>query len=95
MATQTVIGSTIVIEGEVKCGEDVEIEGKIKGRIQTTADLIVQTNGTIEAEVETRRLRAGLERRDALGRAVGRRKHTRHFEIRANVAERQYGAVVE
>jgi cytoskeletal protein CcmA (bactofilin family) len=53
---QTIIGSSIIITGELKSGEDVAILGKVEGRIETTADLFVQDGGTIEAEVSTRNI---------------------------------------
>jgi cytoskeletal protein CcmA (bactofilin family) len=53
MAAQTVIGSTIVIDGEVRSSEDISIQGTVKGRIETKADLFVEASGTIEAEVNT------------------------------------------
>ena len=50
---ETVIGATIVIDGEMKSSEDVSIQGTIKGKIQTTADLYVEAGGQVQAEVET------------------------------------------
>ncbi|MGQ0506947.1 MAG: bactofilin family protein [Myxococcaceae bacterium] len=54
MASETVIGRTIVIDGEVKSSEDISVQGTVKGRISTTADLYVESSGTVEAEVQTR-----------------------------------------
>jgi cytoskeletal protein CcmA (bactofilin family) len=51
---ETIIGSTIVIDGELKSGEDISILGTVKGKIQTTADLFVEAGGQVEAEVETK-----------------------------------------
>lgn len=51
---QTVIGSTIVIDGELRSNEDISIQGTIKGKVETTADLFVEASGTIDAEVNTR-----------------------------------------
>jgi cytoskeletal protein CcmA (bactofilin family) len=50
---ETVIGSTIVIDGELKSGEDISIRGTVKGKIQTTADLFIEEGGQVEAEVQT------------------------------------------
>jgi len=50
----TIIGSTIVIDGELKSGEDISIKGTVKGKITTTADLYIEEGGQVEAEVETR-----------------------------------------
>jgi cytoskeletal protein CcmA (bactofilin family) len=54
--TVTRIGSTVVIDGNVSCEEDIAIEGVLKGGIVTTADIYVEAGGTIEAEVETRNI---------------------------------------
>jgi cytoskeletal protein CcmA (bactofilin family) len=49
----TIIGSTIVIDGEVSSSEDLLVHGKIKGRVTVQQDLYVGQSGTVEAEVET------------------------------------------
>jgi cytoskeletal protein CcmA (bactofilin family) len=54
MAAETVIGETIVIDGELHSKEDISVRGTIKGKINTTADLFIEDGGTVEAEVETR-----------------------------------------
>jgi cytoskeletal protein CcmA (bactofilin family) len=51
---ETVIGATIVIDGELKSGEDISIRGTVKGKITTTADLFVEEGGQVQAEVETK-----------------------------------------
>jgi cytoskeletal protein CcmA (bactofilin family) len=51
---ETIIGSTIVIDGELKSGEDISIRGTVKGKITTTADLFIEDGGQVQAEVETR-----------------------------------------
>lgn len=50
----TVIGSTIVIDGEINGDEDLTIRGTVKGRISTTAHLVVESSGTVEADIATR-----------------------------------------
>lgn len=54
--TFTKIGSTVVIDGNVSCEEDIAVEGVIKGGIVTTADIYVESEGTIEAQVETKNI---------------------------------------
>ena len=49
----TVIGSTIVIDGEINGDEDLTIRGTIKGRISLSASLFVENSGTVEADIET------------------------------------------
>ncbi len=49
----TVIGSTIVIDGEISGGEDLVILGTVKGRIALKESLYVESSGHIEADIET------------------------------------------
>ena len=72
--TETIIGSTITVTGELKSGEDVMVCGKIAGRIETTADLVVEEGGSIEAEVVTHSI-------DVRGRIVGNVAASDRFEI--------------
>jgi cytoskeletal protein CcmA (bactofilin family) len=74
MATQTVIGSTIVIDGELRSNEDISIQGTIKGKIETNADLFVEASGTIEAEVNTRSI-------EVHGTMVGNVRATDKYEL--------------
>jgi cytoskeletal protein CcmA (bactofilin family) len=71
---QTIIGSSIIITGELKSGEDVAILGKVQGRIETTADLFVQDGGSVEAEVSTRNV-------EVRGSVTGDIVATDRFEI--------------
>jgi cytoskeletal protein CcmA (bactofilin family) len=48
----TVIGSSIVIDGEVTGDEDIVVLGTIKGRISISEALQVEGPGVIEATVE-------------------------------------------
>jgi cytoskeletal protein CcmA (bactofilin family) len=52
--SNTIIGSSIVIDGEVTGEEDLTIQGTVKGRIVLKDDLFVEPSGTVEADVETR-----------------------------------------
>ena len=49
----TVIGSSIVIDGEVSGDEDLVILGTVKGRISLRENIIVEPSGVVEASVET------------------------------------------
>ena len=49
----TVIGSTIVIDGEVSGDEDLVILGTVKGRISLRENILVEPTGVVEASVET------------------------------------------
>ena len=49
----TVIGSSIVIDGEISGDEDLVIQGTVKGRISLRESLYVESSGVIEADIET------------------------------------------
>ena len=48
----TVIGSSLVIEGEISSEESVVVQGTVKGRIETTQPLFVENSAQLEADVE-------------------------------------------
>lgn len=50
----TVIGNTIVIDGEITGDEDLTIRGTVKGKISLSASLIVENSGVVEADIETK-----------------------------------------
>ena len=49
----TVIGSSIVIDGEISGDEDLVIQGTVKGKISLKESLIVANSGVVEADIET------------------------------------------
>lgn len=49
----TVIGSSIVIDGEITGEEDLVIQGTVKGKIVLKENLIVENSGIVEADIET------------------------------------------
>jgi len=49
----TVIGSTIVVDGEITGDEDLVVLGTVKGRISLRENLHVEASGVLEANVET------------------------------------------
>jgi len=52
----TVIGSSIVIDGEISGDEDLVIQGTVKGRILLKENLFVEQDGVVEADIETRNI---------------------------------------
>ena len=48
----TVIGSSIVIDGEITGDEDLVVLGTVKGRISVRDNLFVESSGIVEASVE-------------------------------------------
>ena len=49
----TIIGSSIVIDGEITGEEDLVIQGTVKGRISLKESLYVEESGVVEADIET------------------------------------------
>jgi cytoskeletal protein CcmA (bactofilin family) len=48
----TVIGSSIVIDGEISGEEALTILGTVKGKIAVGQNVVVETGATVEADVE-------------------------------------------
>lgn len=48
-----VIGSSIVIDGEITGDEDLVVQGTVKGRIALKQSLFVENSGVVEADIET------------------------------------------
>ena len=70
----TVIGGTIVIDGEVTGDEALVIQGTVKGRIILKEQLIVEESGLVEADVETKTV-------DISGKVTGNILATEKVEI--------------
>lgn len=49
----TIIGSSIIIDGEITGDEDLIIQGTVKGRIGLKESLFVESSGNVEADIET------------------------------------------
>lgn len=49
----TIIGGSIVIDGEITGEEDLIIRGTVKGRIVLRENLFVEESGVVEADIET------------------------------------------
>ena len=76
-AAHTVIGSSIVIDGEITGDEDLVIQGTVKGRISLRESLFVESSGVIEADIET----ANVE---VSGQVTGNISASEKVELRAN-----------
>ena len=73
----TVIGSGIVIDGEVSGEEPLTVLGTIKGKITTSQTIAVEPGATVEADIETQSLSIG-------GRVTGNVTARERVEVRAN-----------
>ncbi len=60
----TVIGSSIVIDGEISGDEDLVIQGTVKGKISLKESLFVESSGVVEADIDTQNV-------DVAGRVTG------------------------
>ena len=49
----TIIGSSIVIDGEITGEEDLVIQGTVKGKISLKESCYVEESGVVEADIET------------------------------------------
>jgi cytoskeletal protein CcmA (bactofilin family) len=48
----TIIGSSIVIDGEITGDEDLVIQGTVKGKIGLKESLFIENSGVVEANME-------------------------------------------
>ena len=49
----TIIGSSIVVDGEISGDEDLVVQGTVKGKISLKESLFVEGSGVVEADIET------------------------------------------
>jgi len=74
---QTVIGTSIVIDGEISGDEDLVIQGTVKGKVALKESLFVESSGVIEADIET----ANVE---VSGKVTGNIAATEKVELKAD-----------
>ncbi|HEV8321056.1 MAG TPA: polymer-forming cytoskeletal protein [Myxococcota bacterium] len=48
----TIIGSSITIDGEITGEEDLVIQGTVKGKVSLKESLFVESSGTVEADIQ-------------------------------------------
>jgi len=48
---ETIVSSSMRIEGELKASGNVQIDGKVSGKVHTTQDLMVGPNAQIDADL--------------------------------------------
>ena len=54
--SDTIIGSSIVIDGEISGSAPVVVEGSVKGKIELEASVLVQPGASVEADIEVDQL---------------------------------------
>lgn len=48
---ETIVSTNMRIEGELKSGGNIKIDGIISGKVQTSADLLIGSNAQIDADL--------------------------------------------
>ena len=51
--TNTIIGNSIIIDGEISGDEELVIQGTVKGKIALQENLHVENGGVVEADIQT------------------------------------------
>jgi cytoskeletal protein CcmA (bactofilin family) len=59
MATNTVIGSSISIDGEITGNEPLVIQGTVKGRIALSESVFIENSANVEADLEADSVEVG------------------------------------
>jgi cytoskeletal protein CcmA (bactofilin family) len=72
-----VIGSSIVIDGEISGDEDLVVQGTVKGKITLKESLFVENSGVVEADIQTRNV-------EISGSVVGNIRASDKVEIKAD-----------
>ena len=49
----TIIGTSIVVDGEISGDEDLIVQGTVKGKISLKENLIIEASGIVEADIES------------------------------------------
>jgi cytoskeletal protein CcmA (bactofilin family) len=49
----TIIGNSIIIDGEISGDEELVVQGTVKGRIALAENLRIENGGVVEADIET------------------------------------------
>ncbi len=73
----TIIGSSIIIDGEISGDEDLVIQGTVKGKISLKESLYVEASGVVEADIEVQNV-------DIAGRVTGNIAATDKVELKAD-----------
>ncbi len=73
----TVIGDTIVINGEISGDEDLTIQGTVKGNINLSKNLLVENSGEVAADIEVQNVTIS-------GEVKGNIKASERVELKAD-----------
>ncbi|MBX2803514.1 MAG: polymer-forming cytoskeletal protein [Myxococcales bacterium] len=53
----TTLGSTIVVRGQLTCGEDLVVQGRVEAELTSSCDVRVESGGVVIADVTARSIR--------------------------------------
>lgn len=73
----TIIGSSIVIDGEISGDEDLVIQGTVKGKIALKESLFVENSGVVEADIDTQNV-------EIAGRVTGNISASEKVELKTD-----------
>ena len=73
----TIIGQSIVIDGEISGEEDLIIQGTVKGKVVLKESLFVEASGMVEADITVQNVEVG-------GRVTGNIVATDKVEMKAD-----------
>lgn len=73
----TIIGPSIVIDGEISGDEDLAIQGTVKGKISLKESLLVESSGVVEADIDVQNV-------EVSGRVTGNVVATNKVELKAD-----------
>ncbi len=75
--TETVIGKSITIDGEISGTEPVIVEGSVKGKISLESSVVVASGAVVEADINT-------EEVEISGQVTGNIVASQRVEIKAD-----------
>jgi cytoskeletal protein CcmA (bactofilin family) len=55
-SSTSLVSRPVVIEGEISGDENLHVDGRVRGIIRLTGDLIVGSGGAVDAEIEARNI---------------------------------------
>jgi len=73
----TVIGSSIVIDGQITGDDDLVIQGTVKGKITLKQSCFVEASGQVEADIQTQNI-------EIAGQVTGNIASSDKVELKAN-----------
>jgi len=73
----TIIGSSLIIDGEISGDEDLVIQGTVKGKVSLKESLFVEGSGVVEADIDVQNV-------EIAGRVTGNIAASDKVELKAD-----------